>query len=243
MAGGRHGIMIASKDWPKMRGFTLIELLIVVAIIAVLAAIAVPNFLEAQVRSKVSRVRSDLRSLATGQETYFTDWNSYTNRDIADDPVRLEGWGQLTTPIAYVTSIPYDPFGQSGYVSGGTVGLNLPARYELGAGAVGVGSAGPPGNPGPGFPSNTYEMNSNGPDKRDDSQNPSTIPWRTLMWHDAGYPWEYIPADNDLAAAECLSMIYDPTNGTKSAGDIFRTGGAKPPGRVFDILFGVGSGQ
>ncbi|HUT24281.1 MAG TPA: prepilin-type N-terminal cleavage/methylation domain-containing protein, partial [Sumerlaeia bacterium] len=57
-------------------GFTLIELLIVVAIIAILAAIAVPNFLEAQVRSMVSRVRADLRSLATAQEAYFTDWNS-----------------------------------------------------------------------------------------------------------------------------------------------------------------------
>ncbi len=59
----------------KKRGFTLIELLIVVAIIAILAAIAVPNFLEAQVRSKVSRVKSDMRTLATGIEAYYVDYN------------------------------------------------------------------------------------------------------------------------------------------------------------------------
>ncbi len=50
--------------------FTLIEILIVVAIIAILAAIAVPNFLEAQVRSKVSRTKSDMRSVATALESY-----------------------------------------------------------------------------------------------------------------------------------------------------------------------------
>jgi len=61
----------------KMRGFTLIELLIVVAIIAILAAIAVPNFLEAQVRAKVSRVRTDQRSLATAIESYYVDNNIY----------------------------------------------------------------------------------------------------------------------------------------------------------------------
>lgn len=59
------------------KGFTLIELLIVVAIIAILAAIAVPNFLEAQVRSKVSRAKADQRSLATAIEAYFVDNNLY----------------------------------------------------------------------------------------------------------------------------------------------------------------------
>jgi prepilin-type N-terminal cleavage/methylation domain-containing protein len=59
------------------KGFTLIELLIVVAIIAILAAIAVPNFLEAQIRSKVSRVRSDQRSMATALASYYVDNNGY----------------------------------------------------------------------------------------------------------------------------------------------------------------------
>ncbi|MCC5875483.1 MAG: prepilin-type N-terminal cleavage/methylation domain-containing protein, partial [Candidatus Sumerlaeia bacterium] len=66
------------KGWKVRKvGFTLIELLIVVAIIAILAAIAVPNFLEAQVRAKVSRVQADQRTIATALESYHVDNNKY----------------------------------------------------------------------------------------------------------------------------------------------------------------------
>src|SRR5512137_50625 len=70
--------MLPCKNQKTERvGFTLIELLIVVAIIAILAAIAVPNFLEAQVRSKVSRVKSDMRTMAGALEVYRLDNNRY----------------------------------------------------------------------------------------------------------------------------------------------------------------------
>ena len=69
--------MIQELHRTRAEGFTLIELLIVVAIIAILAAIAVPNFLDAQMRSKVSRVKADIRSMVTAVESYAVDHNGY----------------------------------------------------------------------------------------------------------------------------------------------------------------------
>jgi type IV pilus assembly protein PilA len=61
------------------KGFTLIELLIVIAIIGILAAIAIPQFSHYRKRSYNSAAKSDLRNAATAQEGYFADKDTYTN--------------------------------------------------------------------------------------------------------------------------------------------------------------------
>ena len=114
--------MIRCITWPARmaRAFTLIELLIVVAIIAILAAIAVPNFLEAQTRAKVSRVRADMQALATGVETYAIDYGKYmpawefpaypSDPYTRSMPFHLWVPSLMTTPVAYLSSLPNDPF-------------------------------------------------------------------------------------------------------------------------------------
>ena len=59
------------------RGFTLIELLIVVVIIGILAAIAIPKFSATKDKAKLASVRTDIRNVETAEESYFSDYNTY----------------------------------------------------------------------------------------------------------------------------------------------------------------------
>ena len=209
----------------NFKAFTLIELLIVVAIIAILAAIAVPNFLEAQIRSKVSRVKADFRSLATAIESYAVDWNHYPN-DVPDPQFMLSLVYPLTTPQSYMSNVTItDPFIPTKKI--GPQAIDSYQYYnvdESGADslATAYGSLFPNwgdfvtnlgSNPDPGY-LRAAALVSYGPNSgKGDWLGDDGGEW-LVYGMDYGMGGEITPIGYD--------RVYDPTNGTVSPGDVVR---------------------
>ncbi|MFH1739852.1 MAG: prepilin-type N-terminal cleavage/methylation domain-containing protein [bacterium] len=145
----------------RQRSFTLIELLIVVAIIGILAAIAVPNFLNARMRAKIARVAADMKAVSTALEQYFLDWNSYTEDH--DNDASPKGLRRLTTPVSYIPALPRDPF--PGSFQQGTVEN---PTFEFGSGNANTGAQ---------WPSNAYLIISSGPNLGEEVSGNDSFPF------------------------------------------------------------------
>ncbi len=186
------------------QAFTLIELLIVVAIIGILAAIAVPNFLNAQVRAKIAKVEGDFNALSTAMEMYKLDNGRYISRyHNISWPYRFH---PLTTPVSYVNQGRWpDPFAPKGWVTPDGDPMNY--VYE---------SPGWPEAPVPYF-SNKFRGS----------------PHEWLHGKETSYQWALISSgpDKDLNAdsgargyPQDVFFLYDSSNGTNSAGDLLKFG-------------------
>lgn len=220
--------MFGKRFGKSLRGFTLIELLIVIAIILILVAIALPNFLEAQIRARVTKAQAELRSLGTAFEAYRTDWPVYPRgclTAIFPDIACSHNWGfvdkTLTTPIAYMTEIlddlfavHYDVLGVPGYYPEGHPIIKYRTTRKVVWNKLNPSEY--PFTPTPAdgmnpswvgvypvynpahWSSKEYLISSLGPDKNED----------------------VIPAYTFSAGYQVNAEFYSPTNGTKSSGDL-----------------------
>ena len=92
----------------KRAGFTLVEIMIVVAIIALLAAIAVPGFLRARKRSQASKVLNDLRLISSAMDQYAIETNKKSN-----DPIAVEDWTKYVKKDTALYATGADLFGEA----------------------------------------------------------------------------------------------------------------------------------
>ncbi|GMV64691.1 MAG: hypothetical protein AMXMBFR75_04960 [Candidatus Hinthialibacteria bacterium] len=186
------------RRFDRKGGFTLIELLIVIAIILILIAIAMPNFLEAQIRAKVVRVRGDLRTVDLAMNMYLQDFKIYPPDHDPDDR-NQQGLYQLSSPIKYLSIVPYDVFNQpnSGIAGGEPFFEMASTGYSRFVAAQRKPKV------------HAFAVYSHGPDGRDNFSGNDSWPYG-----------EALPCPGGMGVVQ-----YNPTNGSSSVGDIVQLGG------------------
>ncbi|MEW6234096.1 MAG: prepilin-type N-terminal cleavage/methylation domain-containing protein [Candidatus Omnitrophota bacterium] len=208
------------QRYTRFAAFTLIELLIVVAIIGILAAIAVPNFLNAQVRAKVARAQSDHDGLRIAIESYRLDRNQPPPSPQMGG-LSLYDFAQkfipLTTPVSYLSSIPSDPFPhRSALELDSTVDHRSTAPGAYAYGYFRADHSGPGGQYNYGI--HKWMVSSSGPDG--------------LLQYFAYYPQTLVEGTElcsickiQTPAVKLMATVYHPSNGVVSAGEIIRWSG------------------
>jgi prepilin-type N-terminal cleavage/methylation domain-containing protein len=216
---------------PRWAGFTLIELLIVIAIILILISIALPNFLEAQVRAKVANAQGELRTLITTTEMYRNDYRGLEPRanipgayptKVSESSPYSSWWGftsyLLTTPNKYISTIPFEPFSDD---------------FTLGFWTQMHGSEGdPPYTVIRDTMTSMWPVGgnlSNNPKVQAAAGGPVLI---TRQFYDAnkkaGYIYYSSGPDRVDGTVWGSPQFYSPTNGTNSFGDLYQFGFGSP---------------
>jgi prepilin-type N-terminal cleavage/methylation domain-containing protein len=215
----------------KKSGFTLIELLIVIAIILILIAIALPNFLEAQIRAKVSRTNSDLRAYEIALESYNVDYKRYPWPMCCKNPGSRpgrNGWPdvshcwqtvnllEITTPHKYIGSVNrQDIFSTDEGAANGlwlNNGYYTYQPYMLG-----------------GWFLNNLD---NATAKRLQREAWCLLAWGPSQHHPTTASGQVIPVHfpdwgpSTRSGLGWGDIVYSPTNGTVSNGIIYRCGGS-----------------
>lgn len=196
----------------KRRAFALTEILTVMAILGVLALTVTPNFLQARTRAKVAKVQEGMRECSMALEMYFVDNKSYPLA-FSDSYITpfLPGSGcdsrLLTTPVAYISSVPTDAFKAGLHYPAVFSGLTIHGYCTFDDDAAHRT-----------YPKDSWIITSLGPDQRLNIGG-----WR---------PLEIVEAAEKSGSSYPNGPRYDPTNGIISSGDIILFGPnsySKPP--------------